>query len=129
MRGHLGNQSHQVSNRTMLSASLAAIAIGGPLLGIMGFSFLLSTMLLMLCSPLLLLFSPLLLAVALLFVGTLAGFGVALAMALIGLSMFGWIMKETRMSFSGLSELSYSGHKMQENRGDHWADTSAATTA
>lgn len=126
MRGH---PSHQVSNRNMLSASFAAIAIGGPLLGIMGFSFLMSTMFLIVCSPLLLLFSPLLLGVALLFVGTLVGFGVALAMALTGLSMFGWIMRETRMSFGGLSELGYSSHRMKGQRGDHWADTSAATTA
>ncbi|KAK7371879.1 hypothetical protein VNO80_05245 [Phaseolus coccineus] len=94
--GHLGGRLPQVSGVTLVSASVTALAIGGPILGMMGFSFLASITLLVVCSPLLLLFSPLLLPVAFLFMVTLACFAVADAMALTGLHLLGGIARETK---------------------------------
>ncbi|XP_061337571.1 oleosin S1-2 [Gastrolobium bilobum] len=124
-KGPLGRQSRQVSRTTVVSASLAAIAIGGPLLGMMGFTFLASTTLLLVCFPLLVLFSPLLLSAAFLLVATLSGFAVAIAMALTGLSMLGWIIRETRLRFGALSNVGDSGHIMKGTKGGYFATTTA----
>ncbi|CAJ1971547.1 unnamed protein product [Sphenostylis stenocarpa] len=101
-KGHFGGHSPQISGVKLVSASVAALATVGPMLWMMGFSFLASTTLLLVCSPLLLLFTPLLLPAAFLFMITLAGFAVADAMALTGLHLLGGIARETRVMFGGL---------------------------
>lgn len=78
----------QVSRRTLILATLAGIAVEGPLLGMMGFSFLTSLIILVVTSPLLLIFSPLLFGAACIFAFAIAGFGVAGTMAFAGLSSF-----------------------------------------
>ncbi|KAI4307801.1 hypothetical protein L6164_030944 [Bauhinia variegata] len=97
--GYGGGKYRPVSGTTVLCASLAGVAIGGPLLGMMGFSFLASVTLLIVASPLLLLSSPLLLAAGFLFAGVLIGFAVAAVMALTALSTLGWITREIRERF------------------------------
>ncbi|XP_027368618.1 oleosin S1-2 [Abrus precatorius] len=124
-----GHQPRQLSIMTVLSASVAAIAIGGPMLAMMGFSFLVSTTLLVVCSPLFLLFSPLLVGVGLVFVGTLVGFALATVMALTGLSIFGWLTREIRVRIGGLSKLREQPHIMKRKRGDYWTDNFATNTA
>ncbi|KAI9185220.1 hypothetical protein LWI28_005403 [Acer negundo] len=83
-----------VTSKSVVCASLAGVAVGGPLFGLLGFSFLATLTLLLICFPLILLFSPLLLCVSLLFVGALAGFAAAGAMAVAGVSMLAWSYKE-----------------------------------
>ncbi|KAM3302663.1 oleosin S1-2 [Capsicum chacoense] len=78
----------QVDKKTVIFATVAGIAIGGPILGLMGFSLLSSLTLLVVTSPLLLLFSPLLLGAASVLAVTLAGFGMAVIMGALGLSSF-----------------------------------------
>lgn len=78
----------QVSRRTLILATLAGIAVEGPLLGMMGFSFLTSLIILVVTSPLLLIFSPLLFGAACVFAFAIAGFGVAGTIAFAGLSSF-----------------------------------------
>lgn len=78
----------EVSRRTLILATLAGIAVEGPLLGMMGFSFLTSLIILVVTSPLLLIFSPLLFGAACIFAFAIAGFGVAGTMAFAGLSSF-----------------------------------------
>ncbi|OIW16416.1 hypothetical protein TanjilG_19132 [Lupinus angustifolius] len=114
----------ELSNMTLLSASLSAIVIAGPLLGMMLFSFIASSALVIVCSPLFLLFSPLLLGVAFVFVATLAGFAIAAAMGLIALSMLGWVAKETRVIKFGDS-----GYRMRGKKMDYYIDKLSATTA
>ncbi|KAJ7963493.1 Oleosin [Quillaja saponaria] len=91
-----GDETGRCSGMTVLCASLAGIAIGGPLLGMIGFSLLASATLLLVSSPLLLLFSPLLLGAASVLVGAMAGFAMAVALGLAGVSTFGWIVREVR---------------------------------
>lgn len=91
-----GPQQEHVSGRSVLCASVAGMAIGGPLLGMSGFSFIASVALLLITSPLLLLFSPLLFCAALLLVGALAGFSAAAAIAMAGVSTLGWVFRELR---------------------------------
>lgn len=78
----------EVSRRTLILATLAGIAVEGPLLGMMGFSFLTSLIILVVTSPLLLIFSPLLFGAACVFAFAIAGFGVAGTIAFAGLSSF-----------------------------------------
>ncbi|KAE9614694.1 hypothetical protein Lal_00036152 [Lupinus albus] len=111
----------ELSNMTLLSASLSAIVIGGPLVGMMLFSFLASSALVIVCSPLFLLFSPLLLGVGFVLVATLAGFAIAAAMGLIGLSMLGWAAKET-------TKFGESGYRMRGKEMDYCIDKLSATT-
>ncbi|MCD7450566.1 hypothetical protein HAX54_007219 [Datura stramonium] len=78
----------QMTQRTKIWATLAGIAIEAPILGLMGFSFLSSLILLVITSPLLLIFSPLLIGAAAVFGVAMAGFGVAGITAVLGLSSF-----------------------------------------
>ncbi|PKI54691.1 hypothetical protein CRG98_024891 [Punica granatum] len=89
----VGFPSH-IPARSVLGGILVGLAVGGPLFGMMGFSFLASTTLLLVSSPLLLLFSPLLLSAALVLAGALAGFGAAALMAVAGMSTLGWVFWE-----------------------------------
>ncbi|XP_050371078.1 oleosin S1-2-like [Argentina anserina] len=89
-----GRHEQQASGTMVAVASITGLAIGGSLLGLMGLSFLASLTLLLFSSPLLLIFSPLLLFGAFVFVGSLAGFAAAAAMALIGMSALGWLYQE-----------------------------------
>ncbi|XP_068339198.1 major oleosin NAP-II-like [Pyrus communis] len=84
----------QTSGTKMLVAAFTGLAIGGSLVGLMGFSFLASVTLLVLSSPLLVIFSPLLFFAGFVFVGALVGFTVAAAMALAGMTTLGWIFQE-----------------------------------
>ncbi|XP_073009917.1 oleosin S1-2 [Typha latifolia] len=85
---HLSSSS--TATTTVLYATLASLLIGGPLLGMMGFTLLASTTLLVVTSPLLLLFSPVLLPSAFVIVAAMAGFAFAAAMAFGGLLALTW---------------------------------------
>ncbi|KAK4715048.1 hypothetical protein R3W88_020955 [Solanum pinnatisectum] len=76
------------TRKTKIWATLAGIAIEAPILGLMGFSFLTSIILLVVTSPLLVIFSPLLIGAAAVFGVAMAGFGVAGVTAGLGLSSF-----------------------------------------
>ncbi|KAK3200080.1 hypothetical protein Dsin_023495 [Dipteronia sinensis] len=82
------------TSKSVVWASLAGVAVGGPLFGMLGFSFLATLTLLLICFPLMLIFSPLLLCVSLLFVGALAGFAAAGATAVAGVSTLAWSYRE-----------------------------------
>ncbi|KAL2455724.1 Oleosin 5 [Forsythia ovata] len=81
------------SGKTVLFASLAGVAIGGPLLGMMGFSFLATLTLLLITSPLLILFSPLIFSAACVVGFAFLGFAVAAAMAIAGMSTVTWVYR------------------------------------
>lgn len=89
--------THHVSGKSMLCASLAGVAIGGPLFGMMGFSFLATVTLLLISSPVLLIFSPLLVSAVFVLVGALTGFTAAIAMGIAGVFTLAWICREVRM--------------------------------
>ena len=67
-------------------------------MGMAGISLLASVTLLLIASPPLLLFSPAMLGAAAALAATLAAFGAAAVMALIGLSAFRWASKELRVA-------------------------------
>ncbi|KAK1583955.1 hypothetical protein Q3G72_028584 [Acer saccharum] len=96
-----------VTGKSVVCASLAGVAVCGPLFGMLGFSFLATLTLLLICFPLMLLFSPLLLCVSLLFFGALVGFAAAVAMAVAGVSTLAWSYREVvggghlRLGFGG----------------------------
>lgn len=81
----------------MLCASLTGVAIGGPLFGMIGFSFLATATLLLISSPALLIFSPLLLSAVFVLAGVLTGFTAAIAMGIAGVFPLAWIYREVRM--------------------------------
>ncbi|KAJ8542797.1 hypothetical protein K7X08_005320 [Anisodus acutangulus] len=83
-----GQWMEQMTRKELIWATIAGVAIEGPILGMMGFSFLSSLILLVFTSPLLILFSPLLLIAASVFVIAMAGFGVAGITGVFGLSSF-----------------------------------------
>ncbi|KAL9441907.1 hypothetical protein AB3S75_020414 [Citrus x aurantiifolia] len=89
--------THHVSGKSMLCASLAGAAIGGPLFGMMGFSFLATVTLLLISSPVLLIFSPLLVSAVFVLVRALTGFTAAIAMGIAGVFTLAWICREVRM--------------------------------
>ena len=74
----------------MVCASLAGVAIEGPLLGTMGLSFIASVAILLVSTPLLLLFSPIIFFAGLVLGGAVAGFSVVALMAMSGLSTLEW---------------------------------------
>ncbi|XP_060189792.1 oleosin S1-2 isoform X2 [Lycium barbarum] len=78
----------QITPRSLIWTTIAGITIEGPILGLMGFSFLSSLILLVITSPLLIIFSPLLIGAACVFLLAMAGFGVAGITAVFGLSSF-----------------------------------------
>ncbi|GMY30777.1 oleosin 20.3 kDa-like [Fagus crenata] len=90
------DHDQHVHGKSVLCASLVGIAIGGPLLGMMGLSFLVSVTLLIVSSPLLLLSSPILFFAGLVLVGAVASFSVAALMAMTGLSTLGWVVHQVR---------------------------------
>lgn len=87
----------QVSGKTAILASIAGVIIGGPLIGLMGISFLATMTLLLVTSPLFILFSPVLFGAACVFALVMLGFAVAAAMAVAGVSSVGWVLP----SFTG----------------------------
>ncbi|XP_031280317.1 oleosin 5-like [Pistacia vera] len=96
----------------MVSATVAGAALGGPLLGVMGFSFLATLTLVLVTSPLLLIFSPLLLCAAFLLAGALTGFALAAAMAFAGLCALSWSSKEV------VKCLQFIGERVEEHGRD-----------
>lgn len=91
--GGYHQQQQQVSGETVVFASLAGLAIGGPLLAMMGFTFVATITLLLVSSPLLIIFSPLLFFACFVFAAALAGFAAAGAMSMVGLSTIRWIFR------------------------------------
>ncbi|KAJ8532477.1 hypothetical protein K7X08_012400 [Anisodus acutangulus] len=83
-----GQWMEQMTRKELIWATIAGVAIEGPILGMMCFSFLSSLILVVFTSPLLILFSPLLLGAASVFVIAMAGFGVAGITGVFGLSSF-----------------------------------------
>ncbi|CAI9303434.1 unnamed protein product [Lactuca saligna] len=103
---------NQVSGKTMLFAVIAGITIGGPLLALMGFSFLATMTLFVISSPLLIIFSPLLMGAGFVFVASLVGFGAAGLMAIAGLWALGWVFPSVKRD--GLEGLEYATEKLVE---------------
>lgn len=89
----LGDAEHQISGSTLLYAAIASVVIGGPLLGMMGFTLLATTTLALVAAPLMLLFSPVIVPAAIVLVGTVVAFGIAVVMAFIGLAMLTWAFR------------------------------------
>ncbi|KAE8098918.1 hypothetical protein FH972_016945 [Carpinus fangiana] len=114
------HQQEHVSGRSVLCASVAGMAIGGPLLGMTGFSFIASVALLLISSPLLLLFSPLLFCAALLLVGAVAGFSAAAAIAMAAASTLRWVFRELRGRGDHVGTLAESGDRLKKH-GEGWA--------
>ncbi|KAG8365190.1 hypothetical protein BUALT_Bualt18G0078600 [Buddleja alternifolia] len=78
---------HHITGKTVILASVAGAIIGGPLIALMGFSFVATMTILLVTSPLFILFSPLLFGAAFLFTLEMLGFAAAGAMAVAGVSM------------------------------------------
>ncbi|KAL4579950.1 hypothetical protein LXL04_016121 [Taraxacum kok-saghyz] len=116
---------NQVSGKTILLATLSAIAVGGPLLAMMGFSFLSTMTLFIFTSPLLIIFSPLLLGAGFVLVLALVGFGAAALMAIAGLSALGWVLRSVKEhEFLGLGTATEKLMESAENvkdTGKEWA--------
>ncbi|KAK7817405.1 oleosin [Quercus suber] len=94
----ISGHEHQrhVHGSQVVCASLAGMAIGGPLLGTMGLSFMASVAILLVSTPLLLLFSPIIFFAGLVLGGAVAGFSVAALMAMSGLSTLEWVFTKLR---------------------------------
>ncbi|KAI3456754.1 hypothetical protein Pfo_013417 [Paulownia fortunei] len=119
----------QVSGETALLASIAGVIIGGPLLGLMGISFLATMTLLLVTSPLFIIFSPVLFGAACVFTLVMFGFAAAGAMAVAGVSAVAWVFRSftSRRApgqlYSGVvsDKLIESGGDAEEERGKDWA--------
>ncbi|KAK4439646.1 Oleosin S1-2 [Sesamum alatum] len=81
------------SGRTAVLASIAGVVIGGPLLALMGISFLATVTLLLVASPLFLIFSPVLFGAACVLALAVIGFVAAGAMAVAGVSAVAWVVR------------------------------------
>ncbi|KAL4395835.1 P24 oleosin [Arachis duranensis] len=104
------NHSHQdsserISRSMVVTSVIGAIAIGAPLLGMMGFGLLASSTLLLVSSPLLLLFSPVILGATFVILGAVAGFSVASVMAVVGIAAVSWVVREARLKFRDMRKV------------------------
>ena len=113
--GH-DHQRH-VHGRQVVCASLAGIAIGGPLLSTMGLSFIASMAILLVSTPLLLLFSPIIFFAGLVLVGAVAGFSMAALMAMSGLSTLEWVFHQVK----GRRDVGFGEGSTVRERGKDWA--------
>lgn len=86
----------QISPKTAALASVAGLAIGGPLVVLMGITFIATITLLLVTSPLLMIFSPVLLGAAFVFAAAMVGFAAAGAMAVAGLWSVAWVFGQRR---------------------------------
>ncbi|XP_071730290.1 oleosin 5-like [Rutidosis leptorrhynchoides] len=94
---HLKQYKHQqISTKTMLFATVVGLTIGGPLLAMMGFSFLATMTLFVVTSPLLLIFSPVIAGALFAVLAALVGFAAAGTMAILGLSALGWVFRTVK---------------------------------
>lgn len=96
---------HEMSGKTrrvILMASFAGAVMGGPLLVMMGFSFLASLTLLLVTSPLLIIFSPILFGAGCIFAFAMAGFALAACLGLAGLLSISWVFKDRSEGGLGL---------------------------
>ena len=100
----------------MVCASLAGIAIGGPLLSTMGLSFIASMAILLVSTPLLLLFSPIIFFAGLVLVGAVAGFSMAALMAMSGLSTLEWVFHQVK----GRRDVGFREGSTVRERGKDW---------
>ena len=80
----------------VVMASATSVALGGPLLGMMGFTIMASLALLLFSSPFLLLFSPLLLFALFVICTATLGFAAAAAMAVTAAAIFAWLITAAR---------------------------------
>ncbi|XP_058113375.1 oleosin S1-2 [Magnolia sinica] len=122
----VAHQPH-LTGPTILYASLAGIAIGGPLLGMMFFTFLATITTLLISFPLLVIFSPLILSAIFIIFVAIAGFAAAGAMALMGIYAFAQITRRVRERRSAgatdgpiVEKLNESDQKVKEQAND-WA--------
>ncbi|KAL4343146.1 hypothetical protein HN51_061443 [Arachis hypogaea] len=104
------NHSHQdsserISRSMVVTSVIGAIAVGAPLLGMMGFGLLASSTLLLVSSPLLLLFSPVILGATFVILGAVAGFSVASVMAVVGIAAVSWVVREARLKFRDMKKV------------------------
>ena len=113
--GH-DHQRH-VHGRQVVCASLAGIAIGGPLLSTMGLSFIASMAILLVSTPLLLLFSPIIFFAGLVLVGAVAGFSMAALMAMSGLSTLEWVFHQVK----GRRDVGFGEGSTVREKGKDWA--------
>ncbi|XP_072974435.1 oleosin-like [Typha angustifolia] len=77
--------------------TLVGVAVAGPLVVMMGFTFSACITLLVMASPLLLLFSPILAPAALVLAASVVSFVAAAAMALAGVWALTWAYKQVRV--------------------------------
>lgn len=89
-----GETHHAIPGKSVLYGLVAGIAVGGPLLGTMGFSFMAAMTLLLIASPLLLIFSPLLICAAFVVACAVAGFSIFAAVAAVGVATLGWVLQQ-----------------------------------
>ncbi|KAL4185879.1 hypothetical protein AMTRI_Chr10g8030 [Amborella trichopoda] len=87
---------NKTSGSSVLSSSMAALVIGGPLLGMSGFSFLASMTILIISSPLFLIFSPLLLPVAFVLGCSMVAFAAAGLMGMAGFCAITCVFRSVR---------------------------------
>nr|XP_043627260.1 oleosin-like [Erigeron canadensis] len=131
------HQQNQISTKTMVFATVGAITIGGPLVAMMGFTFLATMTFFVITSPLLIIFSPLLIGAGFVLIVVLSGFALAGVMALAGLFALGWVFRlvksgELQQSIGALTgKLVESGENIKENvkeTGKEWASNLKQTT-
>ncbi|KAL0443220.1 UNVERIFIED_CONTAM: Oleosin S1-2 [Sesamum latifolium] len=115
------------SGRTALLASIAGVIIGGPLLALMGISFLATVTLLLVASPLFLIFSPVLFGAVCVLALAVIGFTAAGAMAVAGVSAVAWVVRSFTSrralqfhSGGGVSDKLIEGGD-EEEQGKDWA--------
>lgn len=82
-----------MTTTSFIYATIAGIAISGPLLCITGIIFFVTSAFLMLISPLLIIFSPLLFLAGVVLTLSMMGFAAAVGMAVAGISAIGWTMR------------------------------------
>ncbi|MQL78325.1 hypothetical protein Taro_010767 [Colocasia esculenta] len=107
----------------ILWATVAGAAVGVPLLGMMGFTFTASLVLLLVASPFLVVSSPLLLAAALVLAASVAGFGAAAAMAVAGVAALTCAARAVGMRVQGpvgrfVETLTESGQRVKQREVD-----------
>nr|XP_010912194.1 oleosin S1-2 [Elaeis guineensis] len=117
---HIPGSAKRISSTTILYATLSGLAIGGLLLGMMGFTLIASLTLLLVASPLLLLFSPIILPAAFVVAASMAGFSFAAAMAVVGVSALNNVRRGPPVAISRMIETkTESRQRVKEEWVDH----------
>lgn len=82
----ISTDGERTTGTSVVAATVAAVAVVGPLFGLMSFSLVVTVTLFLIASPLMLIFAPVLMVTVAVLVAAMVGVGVAAAMWMMGIA-------------------------------------------